>query len=106
MDYNKVHMYREFIRAIIVKDTTIDLVSKGELCAFMSQMSSVMEEVMRVASNDDGDEGVDPLIHWIETCSYQEQSIANLNEDIAGLNREILRLKELNNNQAKMLLKK
>ena len=103
MDYNKVHMYREFIRAIIVKDTTIDLVSKGELCAFMSQMSRVMEELMRVASNDDED--VDSLIDWIETCSYQEQRITNLNEDIAGLNMEIERLKELNNNQARMLLK-
>ena len=104
MDYNKMHMYREFIRAIIVKDTTIDLVSKGELCAFMSQMSRVMEELMRAASNDDED--IDSLIDWIETCSYQEQSITNLNEDIAGLNREIERLKELNNNQAKMLLKR
>ena len=76
MDYNKVHMYREFIRAIIVKDTTIDLVSKGELCAFMSQMSRVMEELMRVAPNDD--EGVDSLIDWIETCSYQERGDAEV----------------------------
>ncbi len=104
MQYNKVHMYREFIRAIIVKDTTIDLVSKGELCSFMSQMSRVMEELIRVASNDD--ENIDSLIDWIETCLYQEQSITNLREDIAGLNREIERLKELNNNQARMLIKK
>ena len=103
MDYNKLTMYREFIRAIIVKDTTIDLVSKGELCAFMSQMSNVMEELMRVASNDDED--VDSLINWVETCYHQEQSITNLKKDIEGLNREIERLKELNNNQARMLLK-
>jgi len=105
MDFTKVHMYGQFTKALIVKDTTIDLVAKGQLCAWMAEMFRVVEELLAAGFLKDG-EDVYSILAYIETCSENEQIITNLKQDIEGLNKEIEHLRKLNNNQAKMLLNK
>ena len=104
MQYNKVHMYTEFVKTLIIKDLTIDLYAQGELVAFMREVSKVVEELLK-AGFLQGDEDVYSLIAYLEDCSENENTIVNLRNDIEGLSKEIERLKELNNNQARMLLK-
>lgn len=104
MQYDKVHMYTEFVKTLIIKDLTIDLYAQGELVAFMREVSKVVEELLKVGFLQ-GDEDVYSLIAYLETCSEYEHTILNLRNDIEGLSKEIERLKELNNNQAKMILK-
>ena len=68
-------------------------------------MFRVVEELLKAGFLKDG-EDVYSILAYIETCSENEQIIANLKSDIEGLNSEIQRLKELNNTQAMMLLKR
>ena len=72
LDHNKVHMYGQFIKAIIIKDTTIDLVAKGELCNYIASLVRVMEELQRCVPNPEGDESVNFLVDWIETHAEKE----------------------------------
>lgn len=104
MQYNKVHMYTEFVKTLIIKDLTIDLYAQGELVAFMREVSKVVEELLK-AGFLQGDEDVYSLIAYLKDCSEYEYTILNLRNDIEGLSKEIERLKELNNNQARMILK-
>lgn len=104
MQYNKVHMYTEFVKTLIIKDLTIDLYAQGELVAFMREVSKVVEELLK-AGFLQGDEDVYSLITYLKDCSEYEYTILNLRNDIEGLSKEIERLKELNNNQARMILK-
>jgi len=75
LDLNKVHMYGQFVRAIIVKDTTIDMVSQGELCNYIRALVRVMEELQRCVPNPEGDESVNFLIDWIETRAMEEEKL-------------------------------
>jgi len=66
-------MYGQFVRAIIVKDTTIDMVSQGELCQYVASLVRVMEELQRCVPNPEGDESVNFLIDWIETRAMEAE---------------------------------
>lgn len=73
LDYNKVHMYGQFVRTIIVKDTTIDLVTQAELCNYVASLVRVMEELQRIIPNPEGNESVNFLIDWVETRALETE---------------------------------
>ena len=73
LDYLKVSMYGQFVKAIIAKDTTIDLPAKAELCNYVASLVRVMEELQRNVPNPDNNESVGFLIDWIETRADDEE---------------------------------